>query len=187
MKALFILISLVWIASEIILKRLLRADRRGASELDKNSLRWLWITIGIAVTCGVYTASLGIGSIHYYYRPLQIIGTILIIAGLALRWTAILTLRKFFTVNVAVFDDHQLVTEGVYKYIRHPAYSGSLLSFLGLGLALTNWISIIVIAVPITMAFIYRIKIEENVLRSIPGLRYEAYSEITYRLFPGIY
>jgi len=107
--------------------------------------------------------------------------------GLLIRWTAILTLRKYFTVDVSILPGHQIVKKGLYKYIRHPAYAGSLVSFLGLGLAFSNWLSSIVIVVPILTAFIYRIQVEEQALIQAFGDEYLDYSNTTKRLIPKIY
>ena len=92
-----------------------------------------------------------------------------------------------FTVDVSIQENHKIVISGIYKTIRHPAYLGSLLSFLGIGIALVNWLSIIFIFIPIFIAFNYRIKVEEKVLIEEFGEEYLNYSNNTYRLFPGIY
>jgi protein-S-isoprenylcysteine O-methyltransferase Ste14 len=107
--------------------------------------------------------------------------------GLIIRWTAILTLRKYFTVDVSILEDHKIVKKGIYKYIRHPSYAGSLVSFLGLGLAFSNWLSSVVIIVPILTAFIYRIQVEEKALIQAFGEEYLDYSNTTKRLIPKIY
>ena len=110
-----------------------------------------------------------------------------ILAGLAIRWIAIYSLRKYFTIDVSIRSDHKIVDTGIYKYVRHPSYSGSLLSFLGLGITTLNWISGIIIVVPIMIAFIYRINIEEQVLTTFFGDQYKQYCAATKRLIPKIY
>jgi protein-S-isoprenylcysteine O-methyltransferase Ste14 len=116
-----------------------------------------------------------------------ILGIVLIIAGLAVRWTAILTLRKYFTVDVAIINDHKVVMTGLYKHVRHPAYLGSLLSFLGLAISFSNWLAALVMFVPITGAFLYRIKVEEKALDAFLGDAYRQYCSSTKRLIPGIF
>ena len=51
------------------------------------------------------------------------------------------TLGRFFRTKVLVLDDHRLVTSGPYRVLRHPAYTGSILTLAGLGLAFGNWLS----------------------------------------------
>ena len=103
------------------------------------------------------------------------------------RWISILTLRRFFTANVAFDSDHQLVKDGLYRILRHPSYSGSLISFLGLGLAFSNWCSFLVIAISVTAAFLYRIHVEERALKGYFGEQYTTYAKQTKRIVPFIY
>jgi protein-S-isoprenylcysteine O-methyltransferase Ste14 len=106
---------------------------------------------------------------------------------LALRWTAILTLGRFFTPNVAVQAGQRIIRTGVYRYVRHPAYSGLLLAFLGVGAAFDNWLSLSVIFIPVVAALLYRIRVEESVLAELLGREYTDYCQATKRLLPGIY
>ncbi len=66
--------------------------------------------------------------------------------------------------NVAVAADHRVVDSGPYRYIRHPSYTGALLAFLGISLCLLNALSILIIMIPIFLAFRKRMGIEEAVL-----------------------
>ena len=154
--------------------------------MDKNSLNLIWIAIIASMTLGIVCAS-------YWAAPiinsnvLLYLGSILIICGMIIRFVAIRTLGTFFTVNLALHDNHRLINAGLYKYIRHPSYSGSLLSFLGFGLSLNNWLSLIIIFVPIMITFINRINIEEKLLQQQFGSEYEEYKKKTKRLIPWIY
>jgi len=65
----------------------------------------------------------------------------LLLAGITIRWTAVYTLGKYFTGTVLIRNDHRLIRSVLYKYLRHPAYAGSLLAHLGLGLSFSNWFS----------------------------------------------
>ena len=80
-----------------------------------------------------------------------------------------------------------LIEKGLYKFIRHPAYTGSLLTFLGFGLTFSNWLSALVLFVPLTGVFLYRIHVEEQALTEFFGDAYLQYRRRTKRLFPGIY
>ena len=185
----FIFISLVWIISEVVLARVKHSKTEDSKELDKSSLRFLWITIIICIFIGVFLGVWRIGwRIGYIpVKFISLIGLVLIILGLIVRWTAILTLKKYFTVDVSIQSNHKIIDKGIYKFIRHPAYAGSLLSFLGLGLAFSNWVSTLVIFIPILVAFIYRIRVEEKALIQAFGGEYINYSKVTKRLIPMIY
>jgi protein-S-isoprenylcysteine O-methyltransferase Ste14 len=96
-------------------------------------------------------------------------------------------LGRFFTVNVTIRIDHQLIQSGFYKYLRHPSYTGALLSFLGLGLSLNNWFSLVIVFLPTLFAFIHRMNIEENVLAEQFGKQYQDYISKTKRILPFVY
>jgi protein-S-isoprenylcysteine O-methyltransferase Ste14 len=182
----FSIIWILWFLSEVGLNILLRSKMPDSQETDKNSIRIIWITIILSVTAGVFAAiKTNIPLVET--NLLKYIGLILIIAGVVVRFTAIRTLGKFFTVNLAINNEHRLIDKGFYKYIRHPSYTGSLLSFLGLAVYFNNWICIPVILVPIITVFIFRINIEEKLLIQQPGLNYSEYIKRTKRLIPFVY
>lgn len=183
--SILIILSVCWFFSEIILSRLLRSPK--GEDKDQQSLKYLWLTITIAVNAGVYIGVKRMGYISYSSNLIQYIGLILIMIGLVIRWSAILTLKKYFTVNVAVSQGQKIIVSGLYHYIRHPAYLGSLLSFLGLGLAFSNWLSVLIIFLPVTTAFFKRINIEEKVLIDSFGQEYLNYIKRTKKIIPGIY
>ena len=182
----FLIISIFWVTSEIIL-----STNKKPAESDKNydrsSLRIMWITLILVISLGIYISYGSHGTIKNFAQTLHFIGLSLIIFGNIIRWLAILKLKKYFTVKVSIQQDHKIINTGIYKYLRHPAYLGSLLSFIGLGFALLNWISIILIFFPILGSFMYRINIEEKVLKSEFGEEYLNYSKNTKRLIPWFY
>ena len=183
---LFFIVSVIWIVSEIILARMKHSGTSDSAP-DKHSLRILWITIAICVNLGIILGFSHVGTIRTGNASISITGLAFIVLGLVIRWTAILTLKKYFTVDVAIAADQRLVTNGLYKIIRHPAYTGSLISFLGLGLSISSWISVVVIFIPILSAFLYRIRVEEKALFEYFGEEYVQYASTTKRLVPWIY
>jgi protein-S-isoprenylcysteine O-methyltransferase Ste14 len=182
----FLAISILWVIFEIFLSRKKRSSKESKME-DGSSLRVLWITLILSIILGIYLSQINIGTINIDSLIIHYIGLFLIIIGLIIRWFAILKLKEFFTVAISIHKDHKVVDTGIYKYIRHPAYLGSLLSFLGLGLAFQNWLTIIVIFFPIFGALSYRIHIEEKVLNREFGEEYSEYSSRTHKLIPWIY
>ena len=127
------------------------------------------------------------------YRPARIgydtfwLGLGLIVIGIIIRAIAIATLWRYFTVDVSIREGHELVDRGLYRLIRHPSYTGSLLSFLGLGFAFRNWLSVAIIALTTIAGFSYRIAVEEGALIEHFGGRYRDYMRRSKRLIPGIY
>jgi protein-S-isoprenylcysteine O-methyltransferase Ste14 len=181
-----IVIAFLWLSSEIFLARTRRSQPTDA-RLDRSSTRALWLTILPSVAIGVLLGIERVGEWEAGSRSLPIAGLSLIVGGLILRWVAIVSLKQHFTVDVSIRADHQIVDNGIYRFIRHPSYSGSLLSFLGLGLSFSNFLSVVIIFVPICVAFLYRIHLEEEALLQAFGSEYREYCQSTRRLLPGIF
>jgi len=114
-------------------------------------------------------------------------GILLMIIGSSIRLIAISTLKKAFTVNLAISKDQQLIEKGFYKVIRHPAYLGSIISFLGFGICYGNIVSILIIAIPYIFYIVTIIKYEEKMLIEKFGDEYKEYMEKTYRLIPFVF
>ena len=164
----------------------MRSKARDKKDQDKKSLAFIWITILISMTVAIYI------SINYYFpistsHAIKYFGSGLIFTGVLLRGMVISSLGKYFTADVTIRQGHQLKKDGFYKYLRHPSYSASLLSFIGFGISLNNWVSLIIIVAAILFAFIRRINIEEKTLTEYFGQEYIDYKKNTHRLIPFIY
>jgi protein-S-isoprenylcysteine O-methyltransferase Ste14 len=179
-------ISVVWLGSEIVLSQM-KHSGQSSSRHDKSSLRILWTVITISIFAGVWLGRSRVGSILTGTDIMPFLGIVIIVSGLAVRWAAILTLRKYFTVDVAISKDHKVIMTGLYRHIRHPAYLGSLISFLGLAVSFSNWLASLVMFLPIAGAFIYRIRVEERALDAFFGEAYRQYCSSTKRLIPGVF
>jgi protein-S-isoprenylcysteine O-methyltransferase Ste14 len=183
---LFWIVWICWFSSELLLNRLMRSDSGDKKNQDKGSLRIIWIMIGLANSSGILL-------VYFVKAPISqwvwmpYIGLLIILAGMILRFTSIWTLGRFFTVDVTIRDHHEIKKDGAYKIIRHPSYSGSLVSFIGFGISLNNWLSLVIITVLIFISFLQRIKIEEEALIKQFGSLYLDYKKDTYVLIPWIY
>jgi len=108
------------------------------------------------------------------------------IGGLALRTWAVVLLGPWFTWNVTVQAGQQLVSRGPYRFIRHPSYTGALITFVASCLILQSWVVALLAAVTLVLAFWRRIRYEEGLLvKTLPG--YQAYMSRTSKLLPGIF
>jgi len=87
---------------------------------------------------------------------------------------------------VAVHSDHSVVESGLYRFMRHPSYTGLLIVFLGFAVYLGNWVSLIALLVPITLGVAYRVAKEERALLDALGPAYASYCARTKRFIPGI-
>ena len=144
----------------------------------------------ILITVG-YTLSFCIGSTRigriYDWDTFLAIGVVLIVIGLSIRILSILTLKQHFTYSVAIIENHKLIETGLYKSIRHPGYLGQLLVFVGISTSLSNWLSIVLMVIPIAIGYIYRMRIEERFMIEQIGEDYLNYKDRTKRLIPMIY
>lgn len=115
------------------------------------------------------------------------LGIGLMLLGIVIRVSAVLTLKKAFTLNVQVTSRQKLITLGLYRKIRHPAYTGSILSLVGVALALRNLLSVIIVFCCCIICYQIRITVEETVLENRFGDKYTSYKHNTYKLFPFVF
>jgi protein-S-isoprenylcysteine O-methyltransferase Ste14 len=181
-----------FLLSEILINVFKRGDK------SRSNIRSGKISNAMIMTVGLSSIVLGttIGflskfmDIRWLFSPdyyISSLGLLLIIIGVVVRWSAVLTLSKYFTVDVTIMDDHRLIRSGVFKYLRHPSYFGLLIAVLGLGVTMVNWLSIIIMLVPHCVIIILRINEEERALEGRFGSDYEDYRRNTKRLIPFIY
>src|SRR5438270_4597161 len=180
-------LGLVYLISELLLTATRRSRSRTGTKQDRSTLRVVWVVILVSVTAGIYVTGLWPAATLPHRRLFAIAGVVLFVAGLSLRWWAIITLGRFFTVDVTIEKDHELVERGPFRLVRHPSYTGVLLAFLGFALSLGNWAALLVILLPIGAAFIHRMNVEENALSDALGPQYTDYMRRTKRLIPFIY
>jgi len=176
-----------WLASEILVGIATRTKRSGGKVQDRGSLLILWIVITASITACQWISEATRPNMFGGAHALKTAGVLVMLVALAIRWTAILTLGKSFSSNVAIQDSQQITRTGLYRFVRHPSYLGLLLVFLAVGLHSRNWISFAVVLVPTIAALLYRIHVEEAALAEAFGEEYVAYSRTTKRLIPGVY
>jgi protein-S-isoprenylcysteine O-methyltransferase Ste14 len=150
------------------------------------------VVLLICIWLGIY-ASINIAfaarsfAIPWHRTSLFAIGIFLMLAGVAFRWYSIRILGKYFTRQVAIQPDQTVVEAGPYHWVRHPSYSGALLTFLGFGLVFTNWLSLISVMIITFIGYSYRVSVEEKTLVTALGEPYLQYMQRTKRFIPFIY
>jgi hypothetical protein len=97
------------------------------------------------------------------------------------------SLGRFFSLEVQVQREHKVVNIGPYRLLRHPGYAGVLFAFIGLGLAVQSWVSVLILLLATTMALAYRAQIEEDFLITELGDEYIQYMTKTKRLVPYVW
>ena len=107
--------------------------------------------------------------------------------GLWYRSWAYVTLGAFFTMHLQVQNNHKVIEDGPYKYIRHPSYTGAYLTYVFIPLFLGSYYSATLSVVLFAWAFARRINHEESMLNSQLGEIYKNFCAKRSRLFPGIW
>lgn len=177
----------MWAASEWSI-RVRSGMNRGGTRLDRGSFYVVIVTavagIGAAFAFASAVPGAGIDTARW---PVFIAGLTIVVLGIALRQWAVLALGKFFTVQVRVRSDQTVVDGGPYRFVRHPSYTGIVLSFVGIGVALANWLSLMALLVVPTIGLVIRIRVEERVLLDALGEPYREFSESRARLIPKVW
>jgi protein-S-isoprenylcysteine O-methyltransferase Ste14 len=184
--ALFFAVVFVWsFAPEF--RIISRRQEPSATPQDANSKRLIAVGQGLAgfaafaIAENVRSASLA--------HPVRLfwIGLCAIIGGTLLRRHCWRMLGTSFTGAVIVRPDQAVVERGAYRYVRHPSYTAGAIMFLGIGLALGNWISLAVLAGAISIVYGYRVHVEERALQAVIGDPYRRYMQRTTRFVPFLF
>jgi len=180
--ALFVCFAPEWIGT------LFQTVEKGAVRRDRGSHAWLLAAMGAGVFAAFFIVNANFpGTTLASYQRLQFwIGIVAMLCGLGFRWYAIRSLGRFFTRTVATRPGQYVVDTGPYRLIRHPSYSGSLLMFLGMGIAMTNWAALLAIMAGAAIGCGYRVRIEERALCADLGQPYRDYMLRTKRFIPHV-
>lgn len=183
----FYAVVVLWVLLEVRVRVRSRLNRRGA-RVDHGSL----VVVALAVYAGLF------GGFELAHRVqsaaiadgrwvLFVVGMVLMCAGIAIRQWAVALLGGFFTVDVRVHAGQSVVERGPYRWVRHPSYTGLILTLVGFGLALGNWAALIVLAVLPTAGLVVRIRFEERALLDGLGEPYRRFAASRPHLFPGLW
>jgi len=184
--AIFFVVYALWLFSELVVGGIIPRSRRRSAPIryeDKSSRPLITLSTFLSLTIAFLFASSGIASLPSgaFY-----LGIGLMIAGILLRQWSIAVLGRYFSRTVGVQEGQAVVDRGPYRLVRHPAYTGSLLTIVGLGFVLQSWGAVLVLIAFFGIAFGYRIHVEEAVLTSKLGDEYVAYAKRTKRLIPYV-
>lgn len=174
------------IATWIVLEVLLRVRSIGG----RTALDWTFPLVVAAIAAGT---TLGFRAAHVKWASIDggwasvVAGLTIAALGIGLRIWAILVLGPLFTFVVTIQDGHRVVDRGPYRILRHPSYTGGLMAFLGMGIALDNWLATATIFLLPFAAVLVRIRYEETRLAKSLGPEYSEYAARTRRLVPGVW
>lgn len=169
---------------DFALPRILERQRPGGPAVarDRGSFAFIYAAAFLSVAIGIAFRAWNWGIALGLY---QYIGLCIIVPGLVVRNWAIIKLGRLFSRTVTIEQGHHLIVDGPYRWLRHPAYTGMLLMYAGINLALGTWLGAIVGPAILLSATIYRIRVEEKTLLEAFGGEYGEYMQRTWRLMPG--
>jgi protein-S-isoprenylcysteine O-methyltransferase Ste14 len=144
---------------------------------------------GIILVSGILVSVLDfiiLQKMVYHFDLISLAGFVFLLTGLALRAWATRTLERYFSPDVRILPEHKLITHGIYKYVRHPIYLGTLLAYFSVPLLFHSLYGFFVMIFKISLT-IYRIKIEEQALLEKFGDEYTNYMKNSKRLISYVY
>ena len=185
---LFILLPTIWLAFEIGLVIRDYARGQGKTTIDKGTRYFNFI----AITAGITAAAILNGFSEFFFpggrtNTVFFIGMTILVIGMLLRFWSVFTLGKSFRTTIETDRDQKVIRNGPYRLVRHPSYSGWLLICCGYGIALQNWLSLLVVVIFPLAALLYRIHIEEAALVTSFGSEYVEYQKRTKKLIPWVW
>ncbi len=153
---------------------------------DAGTLRLINVGSNIALLLAFIASFLPWLTLPYPRLALDV-GIVLLAAGSLLRRVCFRILGEYFTAAVTVRTDQPVIERGPYRWIRHPGYTAGFIMFLGIGLALGNWLGLAIFFLEIVVVYSRRIGAEEKALLDTIGEPYRAYMARTKRFVPFIF
>jgi protein-S-isoprenylcysteine O-methyltransferase Ste14 len=125
---------------------------------------------------------------HYAFRPVQAwLGLFSAIAALVMFQLTHRALGRNWSISLDVREDHQLITQGIYRKIRHPMYSAFWLWAVAQGLLLPNWVAGFAGLIGFGTLFFGRVAREEQMMTETFGDEYRDYMARTGRIVPRLF
>lgn len=139
----------------------------------------------------IFVQAIGMGLVWSIRRPpaspipgIGILGSpalftivaVLAVGSGALAIAAIRTLGSQWSLTAQIREGHTLIMTGPYAYVRHPIYSALLGLLLATGLVFSPWSTIALAAAVFAAGTVWRVRIEERLLRAQGGIEFEKYT-----------
>ncbi|MCM3569791.1 isoprenylcysteine carboxylmethyltransferase family protein [Neobacillus mesonae] len=176
----------LWVLSEIaiLIKTKLQRKNTVSENKDKGSIRMIMIGIFL---CLFVTQLCNVLKLGIVPPTLSYAGTFIIIIGICIRLWAVAVLGRHFSLVVSVDAEQKIIQKGPFRVIRHPSYTGELLSFIGIGLAFHTWVGSLIMVGFFIIVFGYRMRIEEKALMESFPDDYPRYIQKTSKIIPFVW
>jgi protein-S-isoprenylcysteine O-methyltransferase Ste14 len=184
--AIFIVSYAGWILFEMVTGSSRKA-KSAAKGKDRGSFFFLIAMIWLGISLDfLFCFRAQRAAIPWMRTEIFFAGIVLMWVGIAFRYYCMRVLGRYFTFDVAVHGGQTVVEAGPYRYVRHPSYTGAIVTFVGFGLALGNWAGLLALITCGAIGYAYRIRVEESALLAALGEPYREYMRRTRRLVPFV-
>lgn len=186
-RVLWVVLALAWLWGEYRLAKSGRDRHDAIIDIEQGSRRRLWLGsltgIGLALLFKHWMWL----PIPIDYLPRQAMALTVFALGLHLRYRAVRHLGQWFTTHITIHQGHDLIADGPYRHLRHPAYSGLLIALAGAGLAMGDGLAWACVVAPCFYALNHRIDLEERMLARTFGDEFTEYTRTRRKLIPWLY
>ena len=179
------LLLIIFFGMDFIIRKDKTAKNIEGTKDDNKSTLLILLTFFVVLVLSIVLNILKIGTFDNPF--LGRIGLVIMLLGLVIRVTSMLTLSKYYTRTLITVDKQEIVKKGLYKIIRHPGYFGTILIWSAAGLGMTNEVVFITGSILIVLAYYYRINNEEKMLQQEFKEKYADYMEHSWRLIPFVW
>lgn len=178
----FVIAFSVFVLSEIFIYWKSRKNSIGKYKGDRGSLYLIVFGVWFIISMNFYWTIINKLLPEY----VELVGIFMILVGIFIRNYSVHLLSKGFTLSVYVGKNQKVIKRGLYKYIRHPAYLGGIISIIGITVTFRNIFNIFFSILVLIIIYGYRIKVEEEALVRNLGKEYIKYKDETKIIFPKI-
>jgi protein-S-isoprenylcysteine O-methyltransferase Ste14 len=153
------------------------------SSQEKNLL--LLLLLGMFIVPLIYSASNWLDFANYTLPSWAgWVGVVLIVLALIVFWRAHADLKTNWSPSLEIREKHELITRGIYGYIRHPMYASQWLWVLAQPLLLQNWLAGWLDLVVFIFFYLLRVRAEEKMMIDAFGEQYKEYMKKVGGVFP---
>jgi protein-S-isoprenylcysteine O-methyltransferase Ste14 len=186
-QVVFYVVFMIWLVFTFLVERIIVGKdgvRPARTTEDRGSSLLIYFSVFVAIIVAFAFAGAGVTPLPDWVFS---VGIFLMLFGIFVREWAVVTLKGYFLFRVGVLDGHKVVDYGPYRLVRHPGYAGSILTMVGIGLAVESSAAVLILALLCGIAYGYRIRLEEAALSKELGEEYSKYMSRTKRLIPFIF
>ncbi len=164
-----------------------RSQSSPGENTDRGSTAVIVVATSISMTAAFVLANVSAFVLVRGQKVWFVLGLTVLLLGAGLRRHCWRMLGLHFTGNVKVVANQPVIQQGAYRWVRHPSYTGGMLMYLGTGLALTNWLSAVILTAVGAAGYAYRVRVEERALATTLGEPYQDYMRRTKRFIPFVF